>query len=86
MTSAFMSFGRAARVVLPQPAQWLAALAAAWAARFQQLDAWLSINQPWEPSTVEEVLAWAHRIEATQPGFAADLRAAALRAQGVETH
>jgi hypothetical protein len=84
MTSASIRFGRPVRVLLLQPAQWFASLAAALAARLHQLDGWLSFTQTTEPSTVEEVLAWAHRVEATQPGFAADLRAAALRSQGVD--
>lgn len=32
-----------------------------------------------EPSSPEELLAYAGRIEKTQPSYAADLRAAALR-------
>ncbi len=34
-----------------------------------------------EPTTAEEVLAWARQLEATEPALAADLRAAALAAQ-----
>ena len=39
---------------------------------------WLAAEA--EPNTPEQVLAWANRIANTEPGFAADLRAAALRA------
>lgn len=42
------------------------------------LGRWLAAES--EPSTPEQVLAWANRIANTEPGFAADLRAAALRA------
>ncbi len=37
-----------------------------------------------DPRTPEEVLDWACRIEATEPGYASDLRAAALRAMGLD--
>ncbi|MDQ5896325.1 MAG: hypothetical protein RLZZ592_1249 [Pseudomonadota bacterium] len=36
-----------------------------------------------EPRTPEELIEWAGRYEATQPSYAADLRAAAVRAQKV---
>jgi hypothetical protein len=80
MTSASMTFGRPIRVVLSQLGQWFAGMSAALAERLQQFDGWLANTQPMEANTPEEVLAWAQRIEATQPGFAADLRSAALRA------
>lgn len=42
-----------------------------------------------EPRTAEELIEWANAYEATQPSYAADLRAAALRsmemAGGAET-
>ncbi|MEY2875061.1 MAG: hypothetical protein RLZZ373_2432 [Pseudomonadota bacterium] len=38
-------------------------------------------NQPHEPRTAEELIEWAGAYEATQPSYAADLRAAALLAQ-----
>jgi hypothetical protein len=34
-----------------------------------------------EPQTAEELLEWAAQYEATQPSYAADLRAAALNHQ-----
>jgi hypothetical protein len=37
--------------------------------------------KPAEPRTPEELLEWAGRYEKTQPSYASDLRAAALRAQ-----
>ena len=39
--------------------------------------------QPREPRNAEELIEWAGRYEATQPSYAADLRAAALHAQKV---
>lgn len=38
-------------------------------------------GQPREPRTPEELIEWALAYEATQPSYAADLHAAALRAQ-----
>jgi GTP:adenosylcobinamide-phosphate guanylyltransferase len=40
-------------------------------------------GKPYEPRTAEELLEWAHSYEATQPSYAADLRAAALHAQEI---
>jgi hypothetical protein len=84
MTLASLAFGRPTRVLLPPPSRWLAGLADATAAQARRLDRWLSVAQCDEPTTAEGVLAWASRIEATQPGLAADLRTAALRSQGVD--
>lgn len=79
MTSASMSFGRKARLDIPRGALWFAAGATALINGLRRLDRWqLGLTQQ-EPRTAEEVLAWATRIEATEPSFAADLRAAALR-------
>ena len=49
--------------------------------QLRALDAWLLSTSHDEPKNAEQVLAWASRIEASEPGFAADLRAAALRAK-----
>ena len=40
-------------------------------------------GKPYEPRTAEELLEWAQSYEATQPSYAADLRAAALHAQQI---
>lgn len=40
-------------------------------------------GKPWEPRTPEELIEWANSYEATQPSYAADLRAAALHAQKI---
>ncbi len=80
MTSASMSFGRPVRLTIPRGAQWFAAGAAFLIESLRRLDRWqLSLVQKQEPRSAEDVLAWAKRIEATEPSFAADLRAAALR-------
>ena len=81
MTSASMSFGRPARLKIPRGAMWFAAGAAALINGLRRLDRWQLGAAQDEPRSAEEVLAWATRIEATEPGFAADLRAAVLRAQ-----
>ncbi|OYU76861.1 MAG: hypothetical protein CFE45_31250 [Burkholderiales bacterium PBB5] len=74
-----MTFGRPTRLTIPRGSLWFGALAAALINGLRRLDQWqLSMKQA-EPSDADEVMAWASRIEATEPGFAADLRAAALR-------
>lgn len=40
-------------------------------------------GRPYEPRTAEELIEWANSYEATQPSYAADLRAAALHAQEI---
>ncbi|MEY4906725.1 MAG: hypothetical protein RL260_443 [Pseudomonadota bacterium] len=40
-------------------------------------------GKPYEPRTPEELIEWANSYEATQPSYAADLRAAALHAQEI---
>lgn len=84
MTNASMTFGRPARLVVPRGSAWLAAGASLLIDGLRRLDRWQLSLQQQEPRTAEEVLAWADRLERTEPGFAADLRAAALRAD-VET-
>lgn len=80
MTDASMTFGRPQRMAFPRPSGWLAAAMSQLIGGLRRLDRWQLNQQHDEPRTVEEVLAWASRIEPTEPGFAADLRAAALRA------
>ncbi|MEY8688599.1 MAG: hypothetical protein AB9M53_01800 [Leptothrix sp. (in: b-proteobacteria)] len=41
---------------------------------------WLNSPSNPEPQTAAELLVWAKQFEDTEPGYAADLRAAALRA------
>lgn len=80
MTSNSMTFGRPPRITLPRAATWFASGATLLITALRRLDRWqLSLKQE-QPRSAEEVLDWANRIEATEPGFAADLRAAALRA------
>ncbi len=80
MSHASMTFGRPQRMVIPRGSAWLAAAAGLLIDGLRRLDRWqLSLKQE-EPRSVEDVLSWADRIEHSEPGFAADLRAAALRA------
>lgn len=53
-------------------------------------DAWRNLSariaesgKAYEPRTPEELIEWANSYEATQPSYAADLRAAALYAQEI---
>lgn len=84
MTNASMTFGRPERLVIPRGSAWLAAGASLLIDGLRRLDRWQLSLQREEPRTAEDVLAWADRIEHSEPSFAADLRAAALRAD-VET-
>ena len=81
MTNPSMTFGRPARLSTPHASVWLGTVAAALIHQLQRWDAWLLGSRQQQPQTAEEVLAWADRIEANEPGFAADLRAAVLRSQ-----
>ena len=80
MTSASMSFGRPARLRIPRGALWFAGAAALLIEGLRKLDRWQLSMARSEPQTAEQVLDWAARVEPTEPGFASDLRAAALRA------
>lgn len=80
MTSASMTFGRPARLTIPRGALWFAAAATILIEGLRRVDRWqLGLLRKAEPRTADEVLEMAQRLEATDPGFAADLRAAALR-------
>jgi hypothetical protein len=80
MTSASMTFGRPARLTIPRGSLWFANGAALLIDGLRRLDRWQLSAAKQEPRTPEEVLDWAARIESGDPGFASDLRAAALRA------
>ena len=86
MTRNSLTFGRRTRLAVPLGSAWLGSLAAAVINRLRRLDDWQLRRQRDELKTAEEVLAWACRIEATEPSFAADLRAAALRSMASDKH
>ena len=79
MSNASMTFGRPTRWAIPLASNWLAILAATLIHGLRRLDHWLLSQRHDNPKTAEEVMSWASRIEQAEPGFAADLRAAALR-------
>lgn len=54
---------------------------AAFSRTIGNLVAPLTVRESHEPRTAAELLEWAHQYEDTQPSYAADLRAAALRFQ-----
>ena len=84
MTSASMTFGRPARLSIPRGALWFATATHALLESLRRLDRWqLGLMRRQEPQSAEEVLTMAQRLEASDPGFAADLRAAALRSMNV---
>lgn len=78
--STSMTFGRPARLQIPRGSLWFANGAAMLIEGLRRLDRWQLGLAKAEPQTADEVLAWAARVEPTEPGFASDLRAAALRA------
>lgn len=82
MTSASMTFGRPTRIAMPRATALFTQLTEAVLHGLRRLDQWQLSFQQQEPQTPEDVLAWARRIEGSEPGFAADLRGAALRAMG----
>ncbi len=82
MTSASMTFGRPTRLAVPRGAILMGTLAAALIGGLRRLDNWQLKQLRNEPKTAECLLDWANQIEASEPGFASDLRAAALRSMG----
>jgi len=82
MSNASMTFGRPTRLAVPRGSVWLGTLAATLINSLRRLDNWQLRQLREEPKTAEGVLDWASRIEASEPGFASDLRAAALRSMG----
>lgn len=86
MTSASMTFGRPARLNIPRGSLWFANGAAMLIDGLRRLDRWQRSAARQEPHTPDEVLDWAARIEPSDPSFASDLRAAALRAMDSVGH
>ena len=80
MSNASLTFGRPARLQIPRGALWFANGAAMLIEALRRLDRWQLGAGKHEPRTPDEVLDWANRIEPSDPSYASDLRAAALRA------
>jgi hypothetical protein len=79
MTAQYLSVVCPAPVSMPRGARWFADAAVALFAGVRRLKPLQTEISPQTTHTPEDLLAWASRIEHTQPGFASDLRAAALR-------
>jgi len=79
--SASMTFGRPTRLTAPRGSIWFANAAAGVINLLRKIDQWQLARAKQEPQNAEEVLAWARHVESSDPGFAADLRAAVYRAQ-----
>jgi hypothetical protein len=77
-----MTLGRPSTRVVPQPLQGLAGFTVWLVESLFRLGGWSRNVPSRESQTAEDLLERALAIEATQPSFAADLRAVALRAQG----
>jgi hypothetical protein len=78
-----MTFGRPGRPAGPRKNALFAKLAGAAISGLRRLDQW-QLSQQHGPQSAEDVLDWAQRIEAREPGFASDLRAAALRSMDIK--
>jgi hypothetical protein len=81
MSTASMTFGRTTRIAAPRGSIWFANAAAALINLIRKADQWQLARAKREPQNAEEVLAWARDVEPSDPGFAADLRAAVYRSQ-----
>ena len=82
MSSVSMTFGRPTRLAIPRGSLWFGNLAAALINGIRRIDQWQLRRRALKANDVEDVLAWANRIENTDPGFASDLRGAAMRSAG----
>lgn len=79
MSTASMTFGRPTRIAIPRGSVWFANLAFALINIIRRIDRWQLERQNNEPRDAAEVMEFARQVENSDPGFAADLRAAALR-------
>lgn len=79
MHAASMTYGQSSRLAAFRPSALFVSAVAGLLGAIHRLDRWLVARGRYEPKTRAEVLEWARRMEHSDPGFAADLRAAALR-------
>ena len=78
MSITSMTYGHPHRVSLPNIGHSLALATAPLTALMRRCSSWLEAPAR-EPKTAQEVLAYARRIESSDPGLASDLRGAAMR-------
>ena len=78
MSITSMTYGHPHRVSLPNIGHSLALATAPLTALMRRCSSWLDSPKR-EPRTAQEVLAYARRIESSDPGLASDLRGAAMR-------
>lgn len=79
MHAASMTFGRPVRLGAIRPSSLFVGATAGLLATLHRVDQWLLSQRESGPKSRAEVLEWANRLEPSDPGFAADLRGAALR-------
>ena len=79
MSSVTVSVNHPHRLAAPRGAIWLGTIAALMIDSLKRLDEWMIERRQRRANDVEELLALASRVEATDPGFASDLRGAAMR-------
>lgn len=79
MSTTSMTFGRPTRMAIPRGSVWFANLAFALINLMRRIDRWQLDRAEREPRNVVELMEFARSIETSDPGFAADLRAAAMR-------
>lgn len=80
MSTAYPAIGRSTpRNTQPRGAHWFGTLAAALIEAVRRVDRWQLARRSSTPTTADDVLNWASQIENSDPGFASDLRGAALR-------
>lgn len=85
MSHASMTYGHSTRAAAGSAAllvNGLAYLVSGAITLLRKLDEWQRAPADSGPHTTAELLNWAARIEHTDPGFAADLRAVVARSDG----
>lgn len=79
MSTPILTLGRTPRPATPVRANLLASLTVALIKRLRRIDRWQLDQRSNQPKSAQNVMAWASAIESDNPGFASDLRGAALR-------
>lgn len=79
MSTSSLTLIRPSRLSGARNAPWLARLTVSLITGLRRIDRWQLDRRSPQPRTAQDVLDWASGIESEDPGFAADLRGAALR-------